>query len=81
MFILENPGGGCNNPPFGGCVTENASGGRGLEVFTGWGGEKGEIVLKLTDLTQLLGICRGHQFQGSPQDILLIYSIICYLYH
>ena len=34
MFIIENPGRGLQQPHFGGRVTENASGGRGLKVVT-----------------------------------------------
>ena len=34
-FRIENPGRGCNNPPpFGGRVTKNTSGGRGLKLCT-----------------------------------------------
>ena len=33
MFIVQNPGRELQQPPFEGRVAENASGGRGLNVF------------------------------------------------
>ena len=34
MFNIENPGRGLQQPPFGGRVTENASGGGGIYDFS-----------------------------------------------